>query len=345
MKIYIFIAVASMLALISCSSDDNEQTAQKTPQKMTFTAGFGGTRTTLNHDKSVSFDANDQISIFSTNNTNAQFTTSSGGAEAEFTGTAVPGDGIYYAVYPYKDSYAINGNIVSGVTIAYNQLINNVKNGETWTKNSIISYATTTGSDLQFHNACALLRINNNIYNNTYNYVLIQITVDEGQYLTGTFNLDVSSGELTATAGYNFSRAAILGVSTVYIPIAPGSYTNFTVKMGTTNNMSDWKSKTKANVTFEAGKIYNLGTTSDIISPGALLEAYIEGYLITYTGNETWGEAITNHPKENVGWSYSDGVVLHVSGEEGTQTLYWDDEHHSVDPNEEIDLSIRYKWH
>ena len=51
MKKYIFMAVAGMLALSSCSNDDNEQTPQNAPRQMTFTAGVGDgatTRATLN---------------------------------------------------------------------------------------------------------------------------------------------------------------------------------------------------------------------------------------------------------------------------------------------------------
>ena len=67
MKKYIFMAVAGMLALSSCSNDDNDQTTQNAPRQMTFTAGFGDgatTRATLS-DNSVSFNAGDGIGILS----------------------------------------------------------------------------------------------------------------------------------------------------------------------------------------------------------------------------------------------------------------------------------------
>ena len=74
MKKYIFMAVAGMLALSSCSNDDNEQTTQNAPRLMTFTAGYSDgatTRATLDGStKKVTFDAADAISIFSANNTN-----------------------------------------------------------------------------------------------------------------------------------------------------------------------------------------------------------------------------------------------------------------------------------
>ena len=42
----------------------------------------------------------------------------------------------------------------------------------------------------------------------------------------------------------------------MYIAIAPGSYTNFKVRTADDYGGAD---KTKASVTFEAGKIYDLG--------------------------------------------------------------------------------------
>ena len=259
MKKYMFMAVAGMLALSSCSSDDNEQTPQNTPRQMTFTAGFGDgtqTRTTLNADKSVKFDSGDAISIFSENNTNVQFTTTAGGATAEFTGTAVAGDATYYAVYPYNGSYTFSGGIVSGVTIEEYQSMNTFA-GETWFKSSVISYATATGSDLEFHNACALLKITNN----TGMYTEIHISA--GESLVGTFNLDMSTGVLTATAGTNSVTTRINeDNATVYLAIAPGTYTNFTAAKRNMEDHGEWYSKTKASVTFQAGKIYDLGTTS-----------------------------------------------------------------------------------
>ncbi|MCR4808975.1 MAG: hypothetical protein K5896_03850 [Prevotella sp.] len=266
MKKYMFMAVAGMLALSSCSSDDNEQTPQNTPRQMTFTAGFGDgtqTRTTLNADKSVKFDRDDAISIFSENNNNVQFTTSAGGATATFSGTAVAGDATYYAVYPYNDSYGFSNGIVSGVTIeGYQQP--DIMMGETWVKSTVISYATTTGSELQFHNACALLKITNNTGWGT------EIHISAEESLAGTFNLNTSTGVLTATAGTNSVTTRIdEDNATVYLAIAPGTYTDFTAAKSNMDDYGKWYSKTKASVTFQAGKIYDLGTTSDWMTQSA----------------------------------------------------------------------------
>lgn len=260
MKKYIFMAVAGMLALSSCSNDDNDQTTQNAPRQMTFTAGFGDGATTRaaldGSTKKVSFDANDKISILSANNNNVTFTTTAGGASAAFTGTATA-DSKFYAVYPYTDGLTLNPStgIISGVEIPYMQT-GAASSTCGWDPAAPIAYATTTGTSLQFKNACALLKINNDRGNAT------RIEVMCGEALTGTFYLDTSSGALSGSDGTR-AVARVMNVpsgKTIYIAIAPGEKHNFeALWMGG----SGYASKDKFSFTFEAGKIYNLGNTSD----------------------------------------------------------------------------------
>ena len=262
MKKYILMAVAGMLALSSCSNGDDEPVAQDAPRQMTFTAGYNdgaSTRATLS-GKAVSFDAGDKISILSANNTTAQeFTTSAGGAPATFRGTAV-NDEKFYAVYPYTDGLTLSGDVITGVVIPsdqWNALWADYDETSSWDPKAPIAYATTTGSSLQFHNLCAILKIRPYWGGDGW------ITISADQNLAGTFSLDTSTGTLTATAGSKSVTIGSSGIKRVmgcgpylYIAIAPGSYTNFKVR---TDEVYGGAEKTKASVTFEAGKIYNLG--------------------------------------------------------------------------------------
>ena len=268
-KKYIFMAVAGMLALSSCSNDDNDiQDVQNAPRQMTFTADFGDgaqTRADLNFSTyAVTFVANDEISILSAKNTNTKFTTTAGGASATFSGTATD-DSKFYAVYPYTAGLALSGDVISGVVIPSDQWNdkwgNYTEDESSWDPKAPIAYATTTGSSLQFHNLCAILKIRPYWGGDGW------ITISADQYLAGTFSLDTSTtpATLTAIAG---SKTVTIGSSSgimkrvmgygsyLYIAIAPGSYTNFKVRTADVNGN---KEKTKASVTFEAGKIYNLG--------------------------------------------------------------------------------------
>ena len=260
MKKYIFMAVAGMLALSSCSNDDNDQTTQNAPRQMTFTAGFGDdglTRASLSGN-SVSFDTNDAFSILSANNTTAvQFTTTDG---TNFSGTAADAPE-FYAVYPYTDGLTLDPStgIISGVTIPY------IQSGAAtsdcgWDPAAPIAYATTTGTSLQFHNACALLKITND------RGVAQMIRVECDEALAGTFSLNTSSGALSGSDG-TIPLVRVMNVpsgKTIYIAIAPGEKTYFTAFW---NRGGSYAMKEKASVTFEAGKIYNLGKTSEWDEP------------------------------------------------------------------------------
>ena len=259
MKKYIFMAVAGMLALSSCSNDDNDQTTQNAPRQMTITAGFGDdglTRASLSGN-SVSFETGDDISILSANNTNTRFATTEDGASVTFTGTATA-DSKFYAVYPYTDGLTLDPStgIISGVEIPSTQF-NAVYSTCGWDPRAPIAYATTTGTSLQFHNACALLKITND----KGEAQVIEVACNEA--LTGTFSLNTESGALSGSDG-TAPFAAVMQVpadQTIYIAIAPGEKTGFQVNwLGTDHSFA---SKVKhLPVTFEKGKIYDLGNTS-----------------------------------------------------------------------------------
>ena len=213
------------------------------------------------------FAANDKISILSAKNTNTQFTTSAGGASATFSGTATD-DSKFYAVYPYTAGLTLSGDVISGVVIPtsqWNSGWNSEDDFSGWDPKAPIAYATTTGSSLTFHNACAILKVT---FPKAGTYG--RFTISANEPLAGTFSLDTSTGTLTPTSG---STTVTVGnpsdiysgictddnVKTVYVAIAPGTYTGFNLHIY--NEDDKEKSKTKStSVTFEAGKIYDLGS-------------------------------------------------------------------------------------
>lgn len=338
MKKYIFMAVAGMLALSSCSNDDNEQTTQNAPRQMTFTAGFGdgaSTRATLNGStKAVTFDAGDKISIFSEHNTDAQeFTTSAGGATATFTGTVgVPGDATYYAIYPYSLAHSYNSSsvLIMGVEIPSSQGAA-ATSACGWDPAAAIAYATTTEESLTFHNACALLKVTND--SGDGNMIMIQVT-EEG--LTGIFSLNPSTGALTLEGGVNMVRASdVPNDKTIYLAVAPGTYTNFVASC-------DGKLKGKASVTLAAGHIYDLGNTS---TWPAELTTDIAGYTFYYCAGETWTQAIAYH-ENNLwnGFKIQGGYVYNTSTE---KYLKNSDGSAYIDPDSEVTPEVTpgdYTW-
>lgn len=307
MKKYIFMAVAGMLALSSCSNDDNDvQNTQNAPRQMTFTAGFGDeaqTRAALDGStKKVSFVKFDDISILSAKNTNTRFTTEDDGASATFTGTATD-DSKFYAVYPYTDGLTLDAStdIISGVTIP------DMQTGHDWSDcgwdpRAPIAYATTTGTSLQFHNACALLKITNDRGDASN----ITVQCDDADALTGTFSLNTSSGALSGTNTRPYAFAGNVSANkTIYIAIAPGTKTNF---MAVWSGGSGVAMKQKSSVTFEAGKIYNLGNTSAWTQVVTNLSALTDDY------EAKDGETLTGTLGANVKISIAAGATVMLDG-------------------------------
>jgi len=341
MKKYIFMAVAGMLALSSCSNDDNVQNTQNAPRQMTFTAGFGDeaqTRAALNGStKKVTFDVGDEISILSANNTNTPFTATAGGATATFTGTATA-DSKFYAIYPYQISNPTldpNTSVISGVEIPSDQSAAALSPCG-WDPAAPIAYATTEGTSLTFHNACALLKITNGVGN----VDLIRILVGESA-LTGTFNINCSTGALSVTSGYRDVRAGNVNEDkTIYLAVAPGDYTEFKaiwIQAGPTSLTQG--EKTKASVTFEKGKIYDLGNTNSGDWTIAYSFAPAEAGPFFYSAGETWAQAIANHPETAAYWQTNNGYVQFI----GDGKYLWIKDGAQINATDPVNPNVEYE--
>ena len=171
-------------------------------------------------------------------------------------------------MYPYTAGLTLSGDVISGIVIPtsqWNSGWNSNSDFSGWDPKAPIAYATTTGSSLTFQNACAILKV-------TFPFANFwgRFTISANEPLAGTFSLDTSTGTLTPTPGNttvtvgtdSYDSSGISTYSsgkTVYVAIAPGTYTGFNLHIY--NEWNDDKSITKSgNVTFEAGKIYDLGS-------------------------------------------------------------------------------------
>ena len=326
MKKYILMAVAGMLALSSCSNDDNDiQDVQNVPRQMTFSAGYtegAQTRATMDFStKKVSFDMGDKISVLSAENANTKFITTDGGATASFSGEAV-NDTKFYAVYPYTAGLTLDSStgVISGIEIPKSQWNNQFGKGyagkSSWDPKAPIAYAVTTDENLSFHNLCAILKIQ--ATGGWYG----SMTISADQDLAGTFKLDTSTGTLTPTDG---SKTVTIGNTYLeisasnmymYIAIAPGTYTNFKVHAEGTDDRHQQQEKTKSSVTFTAGKIYDLGAfdPQGQFSVSATKKVYFsQGNLqATYNGS-AWSWAFAEHQWDIIG-SASGNICINGDG-------------------------------
>ena len=347
-KVCLF-ATAALLSLSGCSEEDalNGSGAEDLPQAMTFTASYSGeesTRATLN-GTSETFDAGDSISILSTRNANVRFVTTNGGKSANFTGSA-KSDSRYYAIYPFSSSLSLSayGSTISGLTIPTSQWNSNWTEGNmsAWDPSAPLAYAVaSSNNNLVFNNVCAILKIT---IPTTDNNVTITIGADQKMagscsLLNGNLTIDPTNGSNVVTVGNSTNK--VKGGSIVYVAIAPGRYTNFYVSA---HNGRKENRKNKADITFAANVIHNLGSFF-IDSPMYGSHDYVDLGLPSGTlwatcnvgaskpedyGNYyAWGETAT---KSTYDWS----TYKWCRGSYGTMTKYCTDSSYGTVDNKTV---------
>lgn len=159
MKKYIYMAVAAIAALSSCSSDNDVIMEETVKQPLKFTASMEGAATRATFDsgnKCVSWEVNDQILIMAS----TQTTFYTYNAEAEGLTTTFTPWNAQYVVDPAAASY----EAYFGCTILYGTPQKPCIPWtlyETWAegKFNMPMYATSTTRDFQFKNLCGVLKI------------------------------------------------------------------------------------------------------------------------------------------------------------------------------------------
>lgn len=272
MKKYLFMAVAGMLALSSCSNDSDELVINDTPHEMTFTAGYGDATRAAISGTSVTWESGDKIKVFSTkNNTGKNFSLSTGAGSnsATFTGEAVD-DSKFYAVYPSMYGNSLDGTTIKGLRIDRRQY-----NTAAWQSSGaeatsgLETYSTfavavaDAGQPLQFTSICAILKVKLTPGTTGSREVTVKVQADED--MADIFDYDTATGAITRQnngVDYNYVQAERVNVQkgsrTLYLKILPGTYTNFNLSV--TGRRDSFADKTKASATFEAGKVYDLGS-------------------------------------------------------------------------------------
>lgn len=272
MKKYLFMAVAGMLALSSCSNDSDELVINETPHEMTFTAGYGDATRAAISGTSVTWETGDRIKVFSTkNNTGKNFSLSTGAGSnsATFTGEAVD-DSKFYVVYPSGYGTSLDGTTIKGLRIERNQY-----NMDAWQSrgtedtSGLDKYSTfavavaDAGEALRFKSICAILKVK--LIPGSWGCDNTTVKVQADEDMADIFDYDTATGAITRQnngVDYNYVQAQQVNVEggsrTLYLKIFPGTYTNFNLLVK--GMMSTFADKTKASVTFEAGKVYDLGT-------------------------------------------------------------------------------------
>ncbi len=324
MKKFYFSLIAIAALLASCTKEvvntENNTPSDKTNLvEISFTASVPETKALLNSDRSVSFSANDKIAVFANGN-KYEFTTAAGGSNATFSGLVDAADvdaGTFYALFPYSDNATISGDVISGVNLGTSDQVS--APGSFAPKHAIF-VAKTTGTSFTFKSAVALLKIT--VPDNVTDLKEIAIFNRQNTSapftgaISGTFNVTPGDGapvvEVTEkngasgdphTTGIVAPSGEALAPGVYYIPVLPAELTKgmdmkLTFKGTSTESEITGRVANGLALTFEAGKVYNIGTVYRMA--GFVYNSFENGVVgETITGGNTSSCSVVDNPKVN----------------------------------------------
>lgn len=300
MKRILFSIAAVAACFASCTKDVKDYTkpadgSQVELVELSFTASADLTKAALD-GLNVVFSAGDEIAVFAEGNADPyKFTTSAGGASATFTGDA-PVAATYYALYPYSATATLDGSTIKNVQLSKTSTATN----NSFAPKQAIFVAKTTGTAFTFKSVCAFLKITVPATVTDLSEISIfNRATDLAGAVTGTFDVVPGDGvpavTITAKNGGSSdphtvglapeSSGDAIGAGTYYLPVLPVSLTKgIDLKLVYSDFIG--RSISDFNATFEAGKIYNLGT---VVKTKVVPYINFENYEITASGQTQIG--------------------------------------------------------
>ena len=217
-------------------------------------AGFEGSKTELQTDgKKVYWQDGDVISVNGI--ASAPLSIGTAAPTAEFSFSSVLGDE-KKAVYP-SSIWVSDGTIclpsaqVAGSDASFGQ-------------NAVPTVAcATSGNSLLFKQVAALVKLNFKAGASTAPVDYVEFSGNNGEQVSGNFGVDYSTGVLAPASSSDADKAVRVsvdrifgsGVSTVYIAVPPGVYSNgFTIKVVDTGGVT--MTKKAGSITLKRGGIY-----------------------------------------------------------------------------------------
>ncbi len=341
MKKYIYMAVAAIAALSSCSSDNDPIMGETGKQALTFTASMEGsaTRATYNDTKKcASWEEGDQISI-NGKTYNAQsegltttFKAATEGQEAE---------GETYNAY-FACSY-------DGETATLPAEVS-----ETWAdgKFNMPMYATSSTTDLLFHNLCGVLKIT--VKSDQIAAMKAIKVSSANKAISGAFTVTSNTAVLgdaenvanTLTVTYTDAVTTTAEGKVFYVAVPAQTYQELKIELDADGNgfTKSMTTKSATNITVERNKIYpitfadNAATTGtakatiggsevdvnwvQLWAGGPKFAEYnvgvTDGKAESYGGYYCWGSSIDQDP----GYAFKSGTDP-LTGTDDTATNLW----------------------
>ena len=259
-KSYFAIIALGALVIASCQKE-NSAVLPKVDSPV-FTATLDGdsdTKTVLverDGKKKSEWRDGDAIRVLNEKGNAVDYTTQDSGETATFTTTKDFTGTEFIAMYPASPA----GSVSLSNKKVYKLWLNDAQTADEdggYDPNAHIAVAYTNTKEFVFKNVVALLKIS------VLGTGVENLSVSgSGDKIVGNFTYNPATGEVTTNDGigyYNPSKVTLSGTFTdgkdYYIAVLPGTYSEFALSVnGITVN------KKSSDVTFESGKIYNLGS-------------------------------------------------------------------------------------
>ena len=219
------LAVAAVSA--SCQKtelgDDGSTTAPGGEGTFRLEAGIPETKTVFTPPTKVAWEDSDELAVVANSGTPVKFVKTPEGNWFESDGfTPEEGtDYTYYALYPYSASVAFADGVMSGVEIPETSQQNGPES-TAHIKGALFGSAKAAGTEVpsvSMQHLTTLLKID--VTNNYGEAIALNsITVstdDEGQQLSGTFDVDTETGALSLHPGSSSSASVVLETQNVTI--------------------------------------------------------------------------------------------------------------------------------
>lgn len=227
-----FAGMFGIMMLASCSEDAYDDGSDGAKVPMEFSASVEATRTVLENEGSVSWEAGDEISLFDPSGNNNKFVTSVGGKSVTFSGTAVNAGGKYYALYPYDANANLSGSVFTTMLPAQQS----ARDGSFASMlNPSVAVADGPNESLSFKNACAVIKFS---FTTTTDAEISKVVFqgNSGEPLAGNVQIDAGV-ETSSTTVMEDGASSEIELSGTFAPdkdyyfvVAPCSLSNgFTI--------------------------------------------------------------------------------------------------------------------
>lgn len=248
-----------IMMLASCSEDAYDDGSDGTKVPMEFSASVEATRTVLENEGSVSWEAGDEISLFDPSGNNNKFVTSVGGESVTFSGTAVNAGGKYYALYPYDANANLSGPVFT-TTLPVQQ---SARDGSFASMlNPSVAVADGADSSLEFKNTCAVVKFSFEVTASD-EISKVVFSGNNGEPLAGSLQIDAYSPSAAVLADGASSEIELSGTlisgTDYYFVVGPCSLENgFTITFYNSEGKA-WSRVGTNPASLKSGHILDLG--------------------------------------------------------------------------------------